>query len=102
MRSKNVQYCCSHSIIGIGKYNFWKDLEHKHQSLQVLGQSRTLIAIAHPLSTIQDADLIYVLENGRVVETGSHQELLASPGGRYSELVYKMNSQTPSGAADAK
>jgi ATP-binding cassette subfamily B protein len=46
---------------------------------------RTSIVIAHRLSTIRDADVILVLEHGRLVERGSHEELLAA-GGLYSEL----------------
>ena len=46
---------------------------------------RTAIVIAHRLSTVRDADLIVVVEQGRIVERGRHAELVAA-GGRYAEL----------------
>lgn len=50
-----------------------------------LMENRTSLIIAHRLSTIQDADIIVVMDQGRIVETGSHEQLLASKG-RYYDL----------------
>lgn len=55
------------------------------EALEVLMQGRTTFVIAHRLSTIRSADKIVVLEAGRIVQQGTHQELLAA-GGLYKEL----------------
>ncbi|NGM46816.1 ABC transporter ATP-binding protein/permease [Rhodobacter sp. SGA-6-6] len=54
-------------------------------SLAEMGQGRSVIVIAHRLSTIADADRILVLEAGRVIEEGTHDELLET-GGRYAAM----------------
>lgn len=55
------------------------------EALERAARGRTTIAIAHRLSTIRDADVIFGLEDGRVVESGSHDDLLAA-GGLYARL----------------
>jgi ATP-binding cassette subfamily B protein len=50
-----------------------------------MGQGRTVITIAHRLSTIADSDRIVVLDAGRVIEEGTHDDLLAR-GGRYAAM----------------
>jgi ATP-binding cassette, subfamily B, bacterial len=57
-----------------------------NDALERLAEGRTTIAIAHRLSTVRDADQIVVLDRGRVVEVGMHEELL-SAGGHYASLV---------------
>lgn len=64
-------------------------------SLRKMRQGRTTIAIAHRLSTIQDANCIYVLDKGRIIESGSHEELLAQNG------AYKKMYQLQAGMMDA-
>lgn len=65
------------------------DSESEHvvqAALDKAAKGRTTIAVAHRLSTIQKADIIYVFDQGVVVESGNHDELMRKKG-RYSELV---------------
>ncbi len=66
------------------------------EALDRLASGRTTIAIAHRLSTVEDADQIVVLDGGRIVQRGTHDELLAT-GGRYAELVGRADE--PAGSA---
>ncbi len=56
------------------------------EALDAAARGRTTLSIAHRLSTVIDADTIHVIEAGRIVESGTHQQLLAS-GGLYAELA---------------
>jgi ATP-binding cassette subfamily B protein len=69
------------------------ETEHEIQeALERAGQGRTVITIAHRLSTVQKADRILVLEKGTVVETGTHNELLKQ-NGRYLDLWILQQSE---------
>lgn len=59
--------------------------KHIQDAMVKLMENRTSLIIAHRLSTIQDADCIVVMDKGRIVETGSHEQLLAAKG-RYYDL----------------
>ncbi|XP_060207621.1 ABC transporter B family member 2-like [Lycium barbarum] len=48
---------------------------------------RTTVIVAHRLSTIRNADIIAVVNNGKIVETGSHEELISKPNGAYASLA---------------
>ncbi len=59
--------------------------QHIQQALSTLMKGRTTFVIAHRLSTIENADVILVMDKGRIVESGTHSELLAK-GGHYAGL----------------
>ena len=64
------------------------DSESEHEiqkALHTLMAGKTVVAIAHRLSTLREMDRIIVMDNGRIIEDGSHEALLAS-GGHYASL----------------
>ncbi|MDP7587680.1 MAG: ATP-binding cassette domain-containing protein, partial [Dehalococcoidia bacterium] len=69
------------------------------RALQRVLKDRTSIVIAHRLSTVRNADNIVVLDQGRLVEQGSHDELLTKKGGFYARL-YAVNYNLPTEDVD--
>ena len=65
-----------------------------------MGEGRSVITIAHRLSTVVDADRIVVLEGGRVTEQGTHEALLAL-GGRYARMWARQLSEPDAVTTDA-
>jgi ATP-binding cassette, subfamily B (MDR/TAP), member 1 len=66
-------------------------------ALDKAAEGRTTVVVAHRLSTIQKADVIYVIDGGRVVEQGTHEELVHHKG-RYYEMVKLQELQKASAA----
>ena len=66
-----------------------------------MGQGRSVITIAHRLSTIADADQILVLDDGRVVEQGRHEQLLARRG-RYAQMWERESAEEATQAAEGE
>ena len=53
----------------------------------LLSSGMTVLIVAHRLSTIRNADIIFVVRDGKVVEEGSHAELIKNPEGAYASLI---------------
>jgi len=64
------------------------------ENINVLSKDKTLIIIAHRLSTVRNADIIYVLDNGLVAESGTHDELIARSKGIYKDLWEVQTGET--------
>nr|XP_005896768.1 PREDICTED: ATP-binding cassette sub-family B member 10, mitochondrial [Bos mutus] len=70
------------------------DAENEHlvqQALDRLMEGRTVFIIAHRLSTIKNANVVAVLDQGRIIECGKHEELLLKPDGMYRKLMNKQS-----------
>ena len=67
--------------------------KHIQDAMHTLMAGRTSLIIAHRISTIQDADQIIVMDHGRIVETGSHTELLARKGDYYRLYMTQFSGQ---------
>ena len=75
------------------------DAESEHlvqAALEQLMSCRTTLLVAHRLSTVQKADSIACMHDGRVVEVGSHSQLLEIEGGHYAALVARQLGQLAS------
>ncbi|XP_023517428.1 ABC transporter B family member 15-like isoform X2 [Cucurbita pepo subsp. pepo] len=70
------------------------------QALDKAAVGRTTIIIAHRLSTVRNADLIAVLQNGQVMEIGSHDHLIQNPTGLYTSLVHLQHKSPPEPTAN--
>ena len=73
--------------------------QYIQKSLKELLKGRTSFIIAHRLSTIRHADLIVVLEHGRILETGSHDDLIAQ-GGKYLDMIQRQTATSELAEAD--
>jgi subfamily B ATP-binding cassette protein MsbA len=75
---------------------------HVQAALGRLTQDRTTLVIAHRLSTVMNADLIYVIDRGRVSESGTHAELIARDGVYARLYALQFADDTPSGNVEAR
>ncbi len=71
---------CDQITVAVDK---WRD--RRNDLVDKIAERMTIVVVAHRLSTVRLSDIVYVLDQGRIVETGRYDELLASKG-RFSEL----------------
>lgn len=77
------------------------DAENEHlvqEALDRLMEGRTVLIIAHRLSTIKNANFVAVLNQGKICEHGTHEELLLKPNGLYRKLMNKQSLLLHNGA----
>jgi ABC-type multidrug transport system fused ATPase/permease subunit len=79
------------------------------EALATLGRNRTVLMIAHRLSTVKHAQQIVVMDAGRVIEVGSHEQLLRDPNSTYSRMwdmqshsTATVGDDTPANKSDKK
>jgi len=70
----------------------YKSEEIIKNNLEKICKGRTIIMVAHRLSTICNADIIFVMERGKIIEKGTHQELIEQQG-LYYDLYHKQGGQ---------
>ena len=78
------------------------DSETEHQLVRALRETsfdRAVLVIAHRLSTVRDADTLHFVEDGRIIESGSHEELMARRDGAYRRFVELQAQGTPDASA---
>ncbi len=88
-----------------GKHSYHLlDVESEHlvqEALKSLMKGRTVIMVAHRLSTIRSADRVAFVDNGRVIESGTYEELLRLPNGAFKSLANHDLTLQPSSPAVA-
>ncbi|XP_074310741.1 ABC transporter B family member 21-like [Silene latifolia] len=70
------------------------------EALDRIMVNRTTVVVAHRLSTVRNADIIAVIQQGKVVEKGQHSELVKDPEGAYSQLIHLQETTKDSGKSD--